>query len=381
MIMSKKYVGLDVSKNKIVVAIAPENRDEAVRYWGSINHTKEAVVKLVKQLTKEGNVILDVCYEAGPTGFELHRWFLELSVLCTVTAPQALDGNKKIKTDKRDAIRLAQLWRAKELTPIYVPAQDDEALRDLTRAREDSVEDLNRHKQRLTKFLLRHQIKPSKEMNLWTTVYEEWLDTLRFSRVAEDMVFQEYRNSIREATSRIKRYEREMEQQTKSSNLAPLIQALQGLRGVALVTATTIAAELGDIAGRFATPGQLMSYMGLVPSESSSGGGRWQGSITKVGNAHVRRVLVEAAWSYRVSPAIRRSLRERLEGLGPEIEAISWEAQRRLHKKYSKMVAKGKHKGTVAAAVARELAGFIWAIGMEVYKRQLKEKARKQPAA
>jgi len=376
MIMSKKYVGLDVSKNKIVVAIAPENRDEAVRYWGSINHTKEAVVKLVKQLTKEGNVILDVCYEAGPTGYELHRWLVELSVLCTVVAPQALDGNKKIKTDKRDAIRLAQLWRAKELTPVYVPNQDDEALRDLTRAREDAVEDLNRHKQRLIKFLLRHQIKPFKELTLWSTAHEEWLDTLRFTRVAEDVVFQEYRNSIREATRRIKRYEQEMERQAESSNLAPLIQALQGLRGVALVTATTIAAELGNIAGRFPNPGQLMSYMGLVPSESSSGVGRWQGGITKVGNAHIRRVVVEAAWSYRYSPAVRRRLRDRLEGLGPEIESISWEAQRRLHKKYKTMSAKGKHKGTVVAAVARELAGFIWAIGMEIYKREIKEKKK-----
>lgn len=378
MSMAKKYVGLDVSKNKIVVAIAPENRDEAVRYWGSISHTKEAVRKLVDQLTKEGDVTLDVCYEAGPTGFELHRWFQEWSVSSTVTAPQALDTKTRIKTDKRDAIRLAQLWRAKELTPIYVPTPDDEALRDLSRAREDAVEDLNRHKQRLTKFLLRHQIQPTKEMRLWSFAYEEWLDTLRFSREAEDIVFQEYRKSIHEATSRVKRYEEEMERQAEMSNLAPMIQALQGLRGVALVTATTIAAELGDIVGRFSSAAQLMSYIGLVPSESSSGDSRRQGRITKVGNAHVRRVLVEAAWSYRYSPAIRRRLRDRLEGLSSEVSSISWDAQKRLHKKYKKMQGKGKHMGTVATAVARELVGFIWSIAKEVDKQR---KRQKQPSS
>jgi transposase len=162
MSLTTKYVGLDVSKEKIVVAIAPENRNESIRFWGSIPHTKEAVRKLVQQLSKEEGVTLDVCYEAGPTGFELFRWFSEFFVKCTVVAAEKLDGNKRIKTDKRDAIRLAQLWRAQELTGIYVPTPEDEALRDLVRAREDTVEDMNRHKQRLVKFLLRHQIQPSK---------------------------------------------------------------------------------------------------------------------------------------------------------------------------------------------------------------------------
>jgi transposase len=370
MSMSTKYVGLDVSKEKIVVAIASDNRIENARYWGSIPHTKEAVRKLVIQLKKEGDVTLDVCYEAGPTGFELHRWFLELFVTCSVVAPVALDKNKRIKTDKRDAIRLAELWRAKELTDIYVPTPDDEALRDLVRAREDTVEDMNRHKQRLIKFLLRHQIQPPQKLRLWSVAHEEWLDTLRFSRGNEDVVFQEYRNSIREAASRIKRYEKEMEQQVESGCQAPMIQALQGLRGIALVTATTLAAELGDITARFAHPEQLMSYAGLVPRESSSGGSRWQGGITKVGNAHIRRVLVESAWTYRHSPAIRRRLSDRLQGLSSEIHEISWRAQKRLHQKYKKMLGRGKHKGTITAAVARELLGFVWAIAKEVDKQK-----------
>ncbi len=375
MSMVKKYVGLDVSKEKIVVAIATENRDEPVRYWGSIPHTKEAVRKLVQRLTKEEGVTLDVCYEAGPTGFELYRWFSEFLVSCSVVAPQALDGNKRIKTDKRDAIRLAQLWRARELTEIYVPTPEDEALRDLVRAREDAVEDMNRHKQRLVKFLLRHQIQPVHKIKLWTFAYEEWLDTLRFSRECEDIVFQEYRNSIRETASRIKRYEKEIEQQATKSSQAPLIQALQGLHGIAVLTATTIAAELGNIAGRFPHPQLLMSYVGLVPRESSSGGSRWQGGITKAGNAHIRRVMIEAAWSYQTPPAVRRRLRDRLEGLGSEISGISWKAQKRLNHKYKILLGKGKHKGTIVAAVARELVGFVWAVAKEVEKQKLRSTA------
>ncbi|MEW9702466.1 IS110 family transposase [Paenibacillus sp. SI8] len=370
MSIAVKYVGLDVSKDKIVIAIADEGRDTP-RYWGSIPHTKEAVRKLVGQLTKEGDVKLDVCYEAGPTGFDLRRWFLEFFVDCSVVAPTAaLTRNTRIKTDKKDAIRLAQLWRARELTAIYVPKPEDEALRDLVRAREDAVEDQNRSRQRLMKFLLRHQLLLPQGKRPWSFAHEEWLDTLRFERACEDIVFQEYRNNIREAVQRIQRYEQEMEKQATSSCQSPMIKALQALRGVALITATTLAAELGDIAGRFPHPGLLMSYSGLVPSEHSSGASRWQGGITKAGNAHIRRVLIEAAWSYRHSPAVRRALRERLNGLSPEIQEISWNAQKRLNRKYKHLSAKGKHKGTITAAVARELLGFIWAIAKEIDKQK-----------
>jgi transposase len=370
MSIAVKYVGLDVSKDKIVLAIADEGRD-APRYWGSIPHTKEAVRKLVGQLTKEGDVKLDICYEAGPTGFDLRRWFLELFVECSVVAPTAaLTGNTRIKTDKKDAIRLAQLWRAKELTVIYVPTPEDEALRDLVRAREDAVEDQNRSRQRLMKFLLRHQLLLPQGKKPWSFAHEEWLDTLRFERECEDIVFQEYRNNIREAGQRILRYEKEMEKQATSGCQSTMIKALQALRGVALITATTLAAELGDIAGRFPHPQLLMSYSGMVPREHSSGGSRWQGGITKAGNAHIRRVVIEAAWSYRHTPAIRRALRERLDGLSPEIQEISWNAQKRLHLKYKRLSAKGKNRGTITTAVARELLGFIWAIAKEMDKQK-----------
>lgn len=364
-----KFVGLDVSKEKIIVAVASEGRENA-RYWGSIPHTKEAVRKLVRQLGKEEGILLDVCYEAGPTGYELYRWCLELNVNCSVVAPTSLHQTSKIKTDKRDAIRLAQLWRARELTVVYVPTPEDEALRDLARAREDAVQDLNRHKQRLTKFLLRHQLHPAKGVKLWSFAYDEWLDTLRFKDKCECLVFQEYRHSIFETKERIARYENEMEQQAVDGCQASLIQAFMSLRGVALVTATTLAAELGNIAGRFTHPRLLMSYAGLVPRESSTGGSRWQGGITKVGNNHIRRVLVESAWSYRHTPGVRRRIREKLRGLSPEIQAISWEAQNRLHKKYKRMLGKGKHKGTIVTSIARELLGFVWAIAIEVEKQK-----------
>lgn len=362
MSMAKKYVGLDVSKSKIAVAIADEGSRHDTRYWGTIVHTKEAVSKLMQQLQAEG-IVLDVCYEAGPTGYVLYRWLLELNIACTVVAPSLIPkrAGDRVKTDKRDALRLAQLHRAGELVCVYVPTPEDEALRDLVRAREDAKEDMNRHKQRLGKFLLRHQLADPKGSKAWTFAYEEWLDTLRFAEECQRLTFQEYRQTIRETQERIKRYEQEIEKQAAAGTQAPLIQAFQALRGVAVVTAATLASEMMTIS-RFPHPAAFMSYCGLVPSESSSGDSRWQGKITKAGNAHLRRVLVEAAWHYRHSPGLRRRMRDRSSLLPPEVQSIAWSAQHRLHKKYKTMMVKGKHKGTITAALARELAGFVWAI-------------------
>jgi transposase len=280
-----------------------------------------------------------------------------------------------VKTDKRDALRLAQLFRAGELTPIYVPTPEDEALRDLIRAREDAKEDLNRHKQRLGKFLLRLQLFDPKGAKPGSSKYEEWLDTVRFANDCQRLSFQEYRQSIWETKERIKRYEQEIEKQaTTHTTQAPFIQAFQALRGVALVTASTLSSEIASIS-RFGHAGAFMSYCGLVTREHSSGESRWQGRITKAGNAHLRRVLVEAAWSYRHTPAIRRKMGERITGLPPEIQAIAWAAQNRLHKKYKSMMYKGKHKGCIAAAIARELAGFVWAIAKELEQLQIRARA------
>jgi transposase len=359
-----KYVGLDVSKEKIAVAIAEEGRDEP-RYWGMIPHTPEAVRKLIKKLGSPES--LRVCYEAGPTGYALYRLLLTLNIHCTVIAPSLIPQRPgdRIKTDRRDSVRLAQLYRAGELTSVYVPTPEDEALRDLVRCREDAVEDQLRAKHRLSKFLLRYDIHPPSKGKKWTVRYYRWLDTLKFENSKLKVVFQEYYHQIKELQQRVLRLEEEIRIQATDSVHAPIIQALQALRGVALITATSLAAEIGSFK-RFSTPRQFMAYGGLVPSEYSSGESRRQGKITKAGNRHVRRLLVESAWSYRYQPAVKGELQKRQNGQSPEILAISWKAQNRLHKKYFRLLSRGKESCKAITAVARELAGFIWAVTQEL---------------
>lgn len=359
-----KYVGLDVSKENIVVAIAEEGR-EAPRFYGTISHTPEAVRKLVKKLGDLST--LRLCYEAGPTGYPLYRLLISLGVHCEVIAPSLIPQRpgERIKTDRRDAIRLAQLYRAGELTSIYIPNEEDEALRDLVRAREDAKEDELRAKHRLTKFLLRNDIKPPKGVRKWTKKYRRWLDKLKFESSKLRVVFQEYYHQLKELEQRIVRLEEEIKLEASQGTHAPMIQALQSLRGVALITATSLVAEVGSFK-RFPSPKQFMSYVGLIPSEHSSGESRRQGNITKTGNRHVRRLLVESAWSYRFQPAVKGELKRRQNGVDPSIQGISWKAQKRLNKKYYGMLSKGKEKGKAVTAVARELAGFIWAITQEV---------------
>lgn len=359
-----KYVGLDVSKEKIAVAIAEEGRGET-RYFGEIPHKPEAVRKLVKKLGEPDT--LRVCYEAGPTGYPLYRLLISLGVHCEVIAPTLIPKKPgdRVKTDRKDSIRLAQLYRSGELTSIYVPTPEDEALRDLVRAREDAKEDELRAKHRLTKYLLRNNIQPPPGVNKFTKKYREWLDTLKFESSASQVVFQEYYHQLKELEQRIKRLEEEIKIQATEGFHAPIIQVLQAFRGVALITAASIAAEIGSFK-RFPTPKQFMAYVGLVPSEYSSGERRIQGQITKTGNRHVRRLLIESAWSYRYQPAVKGELKRRLDGLSPEVQAISWKAQNRLHKRYFRLLSKGKESGKAITAVARELAGFIWAITQDV---------------
>lgn len=359
-----KYVGLDVSKEKIAVAIAEEGR-ETPRYYGMIPHTLEAIRKLVEKLGDKN--LIKVCYEAGPTGYPLYRFFLSLGIECFVIAPSLIPSKpgERIKTDRRDSIRLAQLFRAGELTSIYVPTEEDEVLRDLVRAREDAKEDELRSKHRLTKFLLRHDIKPPTGTRKWTHKYREWLNTLKFTHSTSRVVFQEYYHHLQEIEQRIKRLEEEIEIQATEGLHAPVIQALQALRGVATITATSLVAEIGSFK-RFSNPKHFMSYVGLIPSEYSSGESRRQGKITKTGNKHVRRLLIEAAWSYRYQPAVKGELKRRQEGQSATVQAISWKAQNRLHKKYFRLLSRGKESGKAITAVARELAGFIWAITQEV---------------
>ena len=359
-----KYVGMDVSKATIAVAIADEGR-EAPRFYGTILNSPESVKKFIKSTSKQGKLF--VCYEAGPTGYGLYRLLLSLGIECTVIAPSLTPQRPgdRVKTDRRDALRLAQLLRAGELTSIYVPTEEDEALRDLVRIREDMKEDQLRSRHRLTKFLLRHDLHQPEGVRRWTQNYRKWLDSLDFENPCLRITFQEYLHKLDEAELSLQRLEAEIHNQATESPKAPLIQALQSLRGVAEITATSLVAEIGTFQ-RFSTPRQFMGYIGLVPSEFSTGQTRRQGSLTKTGNRHVRRLLVESAWSYRYKPALKGNLKKRQENQNPEVQSISWKAQNRLHTKYSRMTGRGKEKGKVVAAVARELAGFIWAIGQRV---------------
>lgn len=359
-----KYIGLDVSKEKIAVAIADEGRNEP-RYYGMLPNTPEALRKLVKKLGTTEQ--LKFCYEAGPTGYGIYRVLLSMGVDCEVIAPSLIPQKPgdRVKTDRRDAIRLAKLYRAGELTPIHVPTKEDEALRDLVRAREDAKEDELRAKHRLTKFLLRYDIHPPKGVNKWTYTYREWLDSLSFESSLQKIVFQEYRQHLVEIEQRIQRLEKEIELQAEEGYHAPMIQALQVLRGVASITATGLVAEIGSFE-RFKTAKQFMAYLGLVPSESSSGEIRKLGKITKTGNRHARRLLIESAWSYRYKPVVKGQLKKRQEGQPASITAISWKAQYRLHNKYYRLLSKGKAAPKAITAVARELAGFVWAIAKEV---------------
>ncbi len=361
-----KFVGLDVSKDTVAVAIAEEGRD-APRYYGQILNTPEAIRNLIFKLN-ETDCRIRACYEAGPTGYGLHRFLTALGVECSVVAPSLIPkrAGDRIKTDRRDALRLSQLYRAGELTPIYIPTENDEALRDLVRAREVVKSDQLRARHHLAKFLLRHEITPPSHIKRkWTKIYHKWLDTLKFDILAMKIVFEEYVHTLVEIELRLERLDQAIHSEAITSEHAPIIEALQTLRGVKETTAVTLVAEVGTFK-RFANPRDFMGYTGLIPSEYSSGASRKQGSITKTGNTHIRRILVEAAWSYRHQPGLKGDILKRQEGQDPAVQRQAWKAQTRLHLKYTRMAAKGKPQGKVTTAVARELAGFVWAIAMGI---------------
>lgn len=334
-------------------------------------------VALSKLGNKLGNIeYLKVCYEAGPTGYGIYRFLMSLGVECEVIAPSLIPKKPgdRVKTDRRDALQLASLYRAGELTTVYVPSEEDEILRDLVRAREDVKEDLLRAKHRLTKLLLRRNINPPPSVKRkWTTRYREWLNSLTFESSTLNLVFQEYYHQVTELEQRKQRLEKQIQYEAEKGFHAPIIQALQVLRGISVLTATGLAAEVASFL-RFGKAGQFMAFGGLVPSEESSGPLRKQGGITKTGNKHIRWLLIESAWSYRYKPAVRGELKKRQEGQPASITAISWKAQQRLHQKYQRLISKGKPPGKAITAVARELAGFVWAIAKEIELEREKEK-------
>ena len=360
-----KFIGLDVHKKKISVAIADQDGSIPVRYYGTIVNELSSLDRLVSKLADSADQ-LHFVYEAGPCGYVIYRHLRAKGIDCTVVAPSMIPkkSGDRIKNDRRDALNLARLHRAGELTAVYVPNEEDEALRDLVRAREDARIVCRKAKQRLNSFLLRHGYDfPGKTR--WSKAFFGWLADIGMSHPAQHVSLQEYIDTVKEALQRVERLTDQIRQLVPEWRLAPVVQTLQACRGVSLITATTFVAELGDI-GRFQTPRVLMAYLGLTPSEHSSGDRCRRGAITKAGNSHVRRVLVEAAWTYRYPPRQTRHLLRKQQGLPESVRRIAWQAQLRLCTRYYRLSARGKRVQTVVTAIARELVGFLWAIWQQI---------------
>jgi transposase len=361
-----RFVGLDVHAETIAVAVVEP--DGEIRSLGTIPNRPDTVRRLVKRLGPVQK--LRVCYEAGPTGYVLYWQLTEMGVRCEVVAPTLVPTKPgdRVKTDRRDAEKLAVLHRGGHLTAVWVPDRDHEALRDLVRAREAAKQDQLRARHRLQKFLLRHGRRSPEGVKPWTGKHLEWVRReVRFERPAQEAVLVDYLAEVDHARARIERLEKAIDTavETAPEAMQTVIQALQALRGVAQVSAATIVAEVGQLS-RFARPRQLMGYSGTVPREHSSGGSVRRGSITKTGNAHLRRILGQAAWCYQHRPRLSQELRARQKGLSEAVKGIAWKAQHRLHGRFRRLAGKGKPKQQVVTAIARELLGFIWAIGVQV---------------
>jgi transposase len=359
------YVGLDVHKNSIDIALADNGRESEVRYYGTIDGGLAALDKVVRKLVSKGTT-LRFAYEAGPCGYEIYRHLTRQGIDCIVVAPSLIpkrSGNR-IKNDRRDAEMLARLHRSGELTAVYVPRLEDEAMRDLCRARIDGKSAERKARQQLNAFLLRSGFRYSGK-TLWSLAHQRWISDIKMPHPAQQITLQEYVDAVRSCCERVERITEQIRQLTAEWRLGPVVEAFQALRGVSLVVAATTVAELGDLS-RFDHPRYLMAYLGLVPSEHSSGESTKRGGITKTGNGHARRMLVEAAWSYRLSARVSRRLRDRQQNLPQAVWEIAWKAQIRLCARYRKLVTRGKQPQVAITAIARELAAFMWAIAQVV---------------
>ncbi len=356
------FAGLDVHAKNIALALAEGGGGEA-RIYGTIPNDLHALEKVLAKLRKaHPGAELRVCYEAGPTGFVLARRCAQLQISCTVVAPSLIPSRSgdRIKTDRRDALKLARLHRAGELTAVHVPDASDEAMRDLCRARTDAVQDLRRGRAQLKAFLLRNGCRYTGQ-SAWTEAHRRYLRELVLPHPAQRVVLEDALATIAGAGERIARLEEQMEALLIDWPMQPVVAALMGLRGFALVGAMVVVSELGG-AWRFTHPRQLMAYLGLVPTENTSDQKRRQGGITKTGNGHARWLLIEAAHHYRLPPKVSKELSMRQQGLGEDLKACSWKAQTRLHKRMMQLLARGKQRNKVTVAVARELCGFVWHI-------------------
>jgi transposase len=373
-----RFVGLDVHVDTIAVAVAEP--DGEVRSLGTIPNEPETIRKLMKRLGPAQS--LRVCYEAGPCGYGLYWQLTALGVACEVIAPTLVPvkTGDRVKTDRRDALKLARCYRAGDLTPVWVPDAAHEALRDLVRARETAKKDQLRARHRLQKYLLRQGRRPPEKMKAWTLKHLAWVREQRWELAAAQTTFDDYLAEVDHLQARIARLERAISEQVAAAppHLQAVVAALQTLRGVAELTAVTIALEVGEVS-RFERPTQLMAYAGLVSREDSSGQRTRRGAITKTGNAHLRRVAVEAAWAYGKRPSLRGRLRRSNEGQSATIRETAWKAQLRLHKRYVQLSARGKMRQKVIIAVARELLGFIWAVGVEA-EREVRVQSQRRAA-
>jgi transposase len=362
---STRYIGMDVHKDSMAVAYVAQEHGAEVIYLGAIGTRQCDLDQLIRKMPSKAPHLIFI-YEAGPCGSWLYRYLTKQGDDGWVVAPSLVPqkAGDRVKTDRRDAMQLARLARSGDLTVVYVPTVDDEAIRDLTRAREDAIRDLKDAKFRLKAFLRRHDSRYVGRAN-GSPAHLRWLSEVVCPTPAQQIVFQADVRAVHEQTERLQRLEQERHDHVKAWRLYPVVEALQALRGVQFTVAVTLVAELGDLT-RFESPRELMKCMGLIPSEYSSGEPRRQGSMTKAGNPHARRVLVEGAWASRYPATVSRHLQRRLETQPKVLQDISWKAQVRLCKRYRRLVSRGKHANVVTVAIARELAGFMWAIAREV---------------
>lgn len=362
----KLFVGLDVHKRSISVAAAEDGRKGEVRFIGDIANTPEALGKMTARLA-DGSSGLEFCYEAGPCGYGVYRQLTAMGHPCSVVAPTLIPrlAGDRVKTDRRDAQRLAVLHRAGDLTPVWVPDTTHEAMRDLVRARIDAAQHLMRARQQLLAFLLRHGRTYETGKKYWTLRHRHWLSRQDFAEAAHRAVFQDYVEAVWTADERCKALIERIKELLPAWSLGPTVEALRCVRGLDLVSAVTFVASVGDLT-RFDTPRQLMSYLGLTPSEYSSGGRTRRGAITKTGNREARRMLVEAAWCYRYPARVTQHKSDALIAQPKAIRDLAWKAQERLCKRYQRLMTTGKKSVVVVTAIARELAGFIWALVHEL---------------
>jgi transposase len=356
-----KYVGLDVHKDSITIAIADQGRDGDVRIYGKIINDFDQIDKVMRKLISK-NAKLRCAYEAGPCGYPLYRHLKHKEIDCIVVAPALIPkkSGERVKNDRRDAKKLATLHRSGELTAVYVPDQEDEAIRDLVRTRADIQKALRKVKQQINAFLLRHGISYSGKTK-WSKAHLAWLTTIKMAHPAQQIAFTEYLDAMQNHDARVTRINKQLEAFCVTWRLRAVVQALQSMRGISLINAVTVVAELGDL-NRFDKPSQLMAYLGLVPSEHSSGNSIKKGAITKTGNTHARRALIESAQAYRLPARKSATIRKRQRGVSEKVIAVAWDAQLRLCHRYRYLKARGKNHNVAITAIARELAGFIWAI-------------------